>query len=97
MTPEELHDVVGNMKGVNPHAKIIVTQNSKVDLKEVLGIGSFSIERSLEMVRALSSFFFVFSFLYHHPFVYARFSGQPAHPCSCVGPVAGGRDDGRRG
>ena len=60
MTPEELHDVVGNMKGVNPHAKIIVTQNSKVDLKEVLGIGSFSIERSLEMVRALSSFLFVF-------------------------------------
>ena len=56
MTPEELHDVVGNMKGVNSHAKIIVTQNSKVDLKEVLGIGSFSIERSLEMVRALSSF-----------------------------------------
>ena len=47
--------MVGNMKGVNPHAKIIVTQNSKVDLKEVLGIGSFSIERSLEMVRALSS------------------------------------------
>ena len=62
MTPEELHDVVGNMKGVNPHAKIIVTQNSKVDLKEVLGIGSFSIERSLEMVRALSSFFFCFFF-----------------------------------
>ena len=28
--------MVGNMKGVNPHAKIIVTQNSKVDLKEVL-------------------------------------------------------------
>ena len=62
MTPEELHDVVGNMKGVNPHAKIIVTQNSKVDLKEVLGIGSFSIERSLEMVRALSSFFLFFLF-----------------------------------
>jgi len=53
--------VVGNMKGVNSHAKIIVTQNSKVDLKEVLGIGSFSIERSLEMVRASVHFCFVFN------------------------------------
>ena len=74
--------MVGNMKGVNSHAKIIVTQNSKVDLKEVLGIGSFSIERSLEMVRALSSFLFCVQ----PPtppsrcVLRARVSGQPDSP-----------------
>ena len=48
VSAEELDDVVGNIKGVNSFAKIICTQNSKVDLKEILGISSFSIERSLE-------------------------------------------------
>lgn len=44
---------VGNIKGVNQFAKIIVTERSKVDLGEILGISSFSIERSLEMDPSL--------------------------------------------
>ena len=47
-------DVVGNIKGVNSFAKILVTERSKVDLKEVLGLSTFSIERSLEMDPSLA-------------------------------------------
>ena len=54
VTPEELEDVVGNIKGVNSFAKILITERSKVDLQEVLGISSFSIERSLEMDPTLA-------------------------------------------
>lgn len=54
VSPEELEDVVGNIKGVNSFAKILVTERSKVDLKEVLGLSTFSIERSLEMDPSLA-------------------------------------------
>ena len=42
------------MKGVNSFAKFLVTERSKVDLKEVLGLSTFSIERSLEMDPSLA-------------------------------------------
>ena len=42
------------MKGVNKFAQILITERSKVDLKEVLGLSTFSIERSLEMDPSLA-------------------------------------------
>ena len=43
------------MKGVNKFAQILITERSKVDLKEVLGLSTFSIERSLEMDPSLAA------------------------------------------
>lgn len=46
VTPEELRSVEGILRGLNPDAKVIHSEKSKVDLKEVLNTGRFSFERA---------------------------------------------------
>jgi G3E family GTPase len=42
----DLNDVLGLVKRLNPEAKIICTQNSKVDLADVLNTGRFDFEKA---------------------------------------------------
>lgn len=46
VTPEELRSVEGILRGLNPDAKVIHSEKSKVDLREVLNTGRFSFERA---------------------------------------------------
>ncbi|NBO39324.1 GTP-binding protein [bacterium] len=42
----ELNDVVGLLKRLNPEAKLVLSQNSKVDLADVLNTGRFDFEKA---------------------------------------------------
>jgi G3E family GTPase len=48
VTEEERNDVMGLLKTLNPAAKLIVTQNSKVELKEILNTGMFDFEKAAQ-------------------------------------------------
>ena len=46
---EELEDVIDRIKSMNSFAKIIKTERSRAPLDEVLGIGSFSLDKMVEI------------------------------------------------
>eukprot|EP00281_Chroomonas_sp_CCMP1168_P019083 CAMPEP_0206237766 /NCGR_PEP_ID=MMETSP0047_2-20121206/14442_1 /ASSEMBLY_ACC=CAM_ASM_000192 /TAXON_ID=195065 /ORGANISM="Chroomonas mesostigmatica_cf, Strain CCMP1168" /LENGTH=529 /DNA_ID=CAMNT_0053662227 /DNA_START=21 /DNA_END=1610 /DNA_ORIENTATION=- len=54
VTPEEKSRVRKDLRSINVTAKIIECQNSRVNLDELLGIGSFSLENISHMVEELS-------------------------------------------
>ena len=49
VTEAELDDVVDTVKSINAVAEVIKTTNSVIDLDRVLGVNSFSIEKTLEV------------------------------------------------
>ena len=49
VTEVELQNVVDTIKSINAVAEVIKTTNSVIDLNRVLGVNSFSIEKTLEM------------------------------------------------
>ena len=49
VTEVELQNVVDTFKSINAVAEVIKTTNSMIDLNRVLGVNSFSIEKTLEM------------------------------------------------
>jgi G3E family GTPase len=49
VSKEELADVIDRIKSMNSFAKIIKTERSRAPLDEVLGIGSFSLEKMVEI------------------------------------------------
>jgi G3E family GTPase len=49
VTPAELEEVEGRIRGINPYAKLIRTQRCEVPIGEVLGKGAFDLERILDI------------------------------------------------
>ena len=49
VSDKELEDVVDTMRSINSVAEVIKTTNSVVDLDKILGVSSFSIEKTLEV------------------------------------------------
>lgn len=45
---EERQELIGLLKSLNPEAKLLVTQNSQVDLKEILNTGLFNFEKAAQ-------------------------------------------------
>lgn len=48
-TPEQIEKVEARLKELNPHAVIIRSQNSRVDLKRVLDMNAFDVDKKLEI------------------------------------------------
>ena len=48
VSKERLEETKKVLKAINSSAEVIETQNSQVDLKKVLGVSSFSVEKTLE-------------------------------------------------
>lgn len=48
-TPKELDEVEAEIRKINAHVKIIRTQQSEVDITEIMGIRGFSLDKVLEM------------------------------------------------
>merc|ERR1712137_134264 len=48
VSAEEKQDIIDRVRSINKVAEIIETQYSKVDLKQVLGLRSFDLEKMLE-------------------------------------------------
>ncbi len=86
VTEEERNDVIGLLKTLNPSAKLIVTQNSKVELKDILNTGLFDFEKAAQAPGWLKTLrgeetsekdeygFSSFVFRAHRPFHTERFS-----------------------
>eukprot|EP00239_Pterosperma_sp_CCMP1384_P006762 CAMPEP_0197854068 /NCGR_PEP_ID=MMETSP1438-20131217/23982_1 /TAXON_ID=1461541 /ORGANISM="Pterosperma sp., Strain CCMP1384" /LENGTH=442 /DNA_ID=CAMNT_0043468703 /DNA_START=108 /DNA_END=1433 /DNA_ORIENTATION=+ len=49
VSPEQLREVRETLNSINSFAEVIPTQQSKVDLKKILGVNSFSLEKTLEV------------------------------------------------
>jgi len=49
VTPEQLEEVKATVKSINGFAELIECRNSKVPLNKILGVNSFSIEKTLEV------------------------------------------------
>ena len=49
VSEEELKEVESRIKSINNHAPIYRTQNSLIEPKELINIGSFDLDRTLEM------------------------------------------------
>lgn len=49
VTPEELEEVKATVKSINGFAELIECRNSNVPLDRILGVNSFSIEKTLEV------------------------------------------------
>jgi G3E family GTPase len=54
VSKDELSDVVSRIKSMNSFAKIVKTERSRAPLDEVLGIGSFSLEKLTELDPTLA-------------------------------------------
>ena len=52
VTPEELREVEGRIRAINPYAKLHKTQNSAVPIDQVIGRGAFDLERILDIEPA---------------------------------------------
>lgn len=48
VSDKDKKDLVGLLKSLNPEAKLIVTQNSQVELKEILNTGLFNFEKAAQ-------------------------------------------------
>lgn len=49
VSPEEREGVKDDIRSINSYAEILETQQSKVDLKKILGVSSFAVEKTLEV------------------------------------------------
>jgi G3E family GTPase len=49
VSPEELRDVEGRIRAINPYAKVHKTQRAQIALDEVLGRNAFDLDRILEI------------------------------------------------
>jgi len=52
VTPEELGDVEGRIRAINPYARLHRTQRARVDIAEVLGRNAFDLDRILDIEPA---------------------------------------------
>jgi G3E family GTPase len=52
VSPEELRDVEGHIRAINPYARIHRTKRCDVDIKSLLGQGAFDLQRILEIEPA---------------------------------------------
>ena len=48
VTPEEVRKIEDTVRAINPSARIYHTERSNVDLKKILDLGAFDLERALE-------------------------------------------------
>jgi G3E family GTPase len=52
VTPEELADVEGHIRAINPYARLHRTQRARIDIAEVLGRNAFDLDRILDIEPA---------------------------------------------
>jgi G3E family GTPase len=49
VSPEELREVEGRVRGINPYAKVHTTERAQIPLSEVLGRNAFDLDRILDI------------------------------------------------
>jgi G3E family GTPase len=49
VSPEQLHDVEGRIRAINPYAKVHRTERAQIPLNEVLGRNAFDLDRILDI------------------------------------------------
>jgi G3E family GTPase len=49
VSPEELREVEGRVRGINPYAKVHTTERAQIPLNEVLGRNAFDLDRILDI------------------------------------------------